>query len=69
MRGETVSWRFNSREKRLRFALPKAFGGRTYDVSLAGGYTFCGMTSALAAGWDVREGTCTVPDWRYRPGG
>jgi hypothetical protein len=45
-RGDSVSWRFNSRQKRLRFALPKALGGRTYDVCLVGGYTFRGLVGA-----------------------
>jgi hypothetical protein len=39
-----VSWRFNAQEKRLRFALPKSFGGRTYEVCLDGGYSFRGVT-------------------------
>jgi hypothetical protein len=40
-----VSWRFNAHEKRLRFALPKSLGGRTYEVPLDGGYSFRGLTS------------------------
>ena len=43
-----MSWKFNTDEKRLRFTLPKALGGRTYEVCLDGGYTFRGMTSACA---------------------
>ena len=41
-----MSWRFKRWEKRLRFELPKSLGGRTYEVSLDGGYAFHGVTSA-----------------------
>jgi hypothetical protein len=47
--GQTVSWKFNSSEKRLHFTLPKELGGRAYDVCLSGGYTFRGQPASAAA--------------------
>jgi hypothetical protein len=38
--GEPVTWGFNPKEKRVVLTLPKHLGGRTYELCIAGSYTF-----------------------------
>ncbi|HEV7673719.1 MAG TPA: hypothetical protein VGQ12_04230 [Candidatus Angelobacter sp.] len=38
--GEPVTWRFNPKEKRVILTLPKHLGGQTYELCIAGSYTF-----------------------------
>ena len=43
-----MSWRFTPGQKRLSMKLPEAFGGRTHEVRLEGGYTFRPLATATA---------------------
>jgi hypothetical protein len=43
-----VSWGFNPKEKRVDLTLPQAFGGRTYELCIAGSYTLTAVTPAVA---------------------
>jgi hypothetical protein len=38
--GQPVSWGFNPKEKRVVLTFPKALGGETYILCIAGYYTF-----------------------------
>lgn len=38
--GEPVTWGFNPKEKRVVLTLPKNLGGQTYELCIAGSYTF-----------------------------
>ncbi len=40
IKGEPVSWGFNPKEKRVVLTFPKALGGETYILCIAGSYTF-----------------------------
>jgi hypothetical protein len=40
LKGEPVSWGFNPKEKRVILTFPKALGGETYILCIAGYYTF-----------------------------
>jgi hypothetical protein len=47
--GQAVSWHFTPDQKRLCFSLPQAFGGRSYEVCVKGGYTFNPVATVSAA--------------------
>ncbi len=42
-----MAWQFTPNQKRLALTLPKAFGGRTHEVCLTGGYTFAPVNGAV----------------------
>jgi len=43
--GRSVSWNFNPTERRVVLVLPDELGGATYNLCLAGSYTFTGVVS------------------------
>ena len=44
-----VSWGFNPEEKRIDVKLPERLGGGTYELCIAGSYTFRVATDRLPA--------------------
>ena len=49
LNGEPVSWNFNPEEKRVVLVLPKALGGHSHLLCLAGSYTFTAVPATQAS--------------------
>lgn len=63
--GQPVSWGFNPKEKRVVLTFPKALGGETYILCIAGFYTFVarpleGFMPNMLSNDSVGQGVCAI---------